>query len=266
MLLLLRRGLMKLPEPQTWAKLLKNSRSRITLLAFVLIAVGLWSLIKPSLDFVAYGAYVNDLKILKEETLVEIQSEAPISYDTLHKRLLDLNSDYQGWLKIEGTQIDFPYVQGADNSFYLTHNHVQEDNSIGSVFMDYRNNPDDTRWFLYGHTVNGNAMFGSLVKYRDEAYFKAHPTIKLYLPTEIRTYTVFSVETIDADVTMIFDSELSEEPGTLVKRLAQASEVIFSGELPVTNQVLTLVSCEYTLKNGRVFVSAALTSVETVTE
>lgn len=253
-------------EKPTLKTYVKSLNFWLRIFALFLIGFGLWSFVRPWLDQVAYGSYVKDLEVLKKETLEETEGEAPISYQTLHTRLLEQNPEYLGWIRIEGTDIDFPFVQGLDNSYYLTHDHTKKVNSFGAIFLDHRNTPEDSRWFLYGHSVYSTAMFGSLVDYRDSAYFKAHPTIKLYFPDEIRTYTIFSVETVDADLTRITDTDLTEDPKVLVEHLAQVSEVKWEGELPLTTQVLTLVSCEYTLENGRIFVNAALTSIETVPE
>lgn len=35
------------------------------------------------------------------------------------KQWLDINPDYQGWLSIKGTNIDYPTVRAKDNQFYL---------------------------------------------------------------------------------------------------------------------------------------------------
>lgn len=44
------------------------------------------------------------------------------SYDRLnYNKLLNTNPDFVGWIKIKGTDIDYPVVQGTDNEYYLHH-------------------------------------------------------------------------------------------------------------------------------------------------
>ena len=45
-----------------------------------------------------------------------------------------------GWIKVDGTDIDYPFVQTTDNSYYLNHSFTKEENKSGWIFLDYRNN------------------------------------------------------------------------------------------------------------------------------
>jgi sortase B len=64
-----------------------------------------------------------------------------------------INPDVVGWLAVEGTEIDYPVVQGKDNDFYLRHLFTGERNKLGSIFMNYRNhsNFSDKNTIIYGH-------------------------------------------------------------------------------------------------------------------
>lgn len=42
------------------------------------------------------------------------------------KKLLEINPDTVGYLKIDGTAIDYPVVKGKDNDYYLTHDFYGE--------------------------------------------------------------------------------------------------------------------------------------------
>ena len=48
----------------------------------------------------------------------------------------DINPDLIGWIRIEGTDIDYPVVQTADSEFYLTHDFYGRENNNGSVILD----------------------------------------------------------------------------------------------------------------------------------
>ena len=79
----------------------------------------------------------------------------------------------------EGTDIDFPIVQGKDNDFYLDHNYKNQYHAFGSVYMDYRNSSDfsDLNTVLYGHNVRSGHVFHDLVKYNDENVVNDQPYI-----------------------------------------------------------------------------------------
>lgn len=73
------------------------------------------------------------------------------------------NSDTIGWLKVNGTNIDYPVVQASDNEYYLTHAFNHNYNEAGWVFADYRNNlVDDKNLVIYGHARLNSTMFGTL--------------------------------------------------------------------------------------------------------
>ena len=67
--------------------------------------------------------------------------------------LQKINPDIVGWIYIEGTQINYPVVQGNDNQYYLKHLFSGEWNGSGCIFLDSRNRADfsDRHSIIYGH-------------------------------------------------------------------------------------------------------------------
>ena len=57
--------------------------------------------------------------------------------------LLRKNKDTVGWLKLEGTNINYPVVQTDNNDYYLNHAFNGYKNYAGWFFMDYINNAVD---------------------------------------------------------------------------------------------------------------------------
>lgn len=60
--------------------------------------------------------------------------------------LKDINNDTVGWIKVNGTDINYPFVKYSDNKYYLTRDFKKKYNKAGWVFMDYRNNLYDKKY------------------------------------------------------------------------------------------------------------------------
>lgn len=114
--------------------------------------------------------------------------------------ILKLQSSFPniiGRIIVNGTDIDFPVVQGKDNSFYLDHNYKNEYHPFGAVFMDARNSSDfyDKNSVLYGHNVRSGHVFHDLEKFKDENFTKKHPFITIDTTTSRKKYEIIAVYT-----------------------------------------------------------------------
>ena len=78
------------------------------------------------------------------------------------KALKEINTETAGWIRVSGTQIDYPYVKTNNNDYYLTHTFDRSESGAGWVFMDYRNSA--TNWgrnnVIYAHGRADGTMFG----------------------------------------------------------------------------------------------------------
>ncbi len=112
-------------------------------------------------------------------------------YETLYAK----NQKLAGWLKIEGTNIDYPVMQTTDNEYYLNHNYNQQKDNNGSLFLDCECTlfPQSDNMIIYGHHMKSGNMFGNLQKYAKEDYWKKHPTIQFDTIYEKGTYDVMYV-------------------------------------------------------------------------
>ena len=92
--------------------------------------------------------------------------------------LRELSEDAVAWLTVDGTNIDYPVMQGENNSEYLNKDPQGEFSLSGSIFLDSRNEKmfSDPYSLVYGHHMEYGAMFGSLDGYADREYFDAHRT------------------------------------------------------------------------------------------
>lgn len=84
--------------------------------------------------------------------------------DVDFSELMSTNKDTIGWIQVNGTNVNYPFVQTKDNSYYLNHSYDYSKNESGWVFLDYRNNINnlDKNTIIYAHGRNDRTMFGSL--------------------------------------------------------------------------------------------------------
>lgn len=128
------------------------------------------------------------------------------------KKLLDINKDVIGYIKIDGTPIDNVLLQGSDNFEYLDKKISGEENRAGELFLDWRNHFDDVddeghlkiensqNLVVYGHAMKDESMFGCLIKYRNTSdFYSDHPVIHLNSNYSHYTYKIFAVFILDAE-------------------------------------------------------------------
>lgn len=97
-------------------------------------------------------------------------------------KLYDENSDIMGWVKAEGTRIDYPVMQTKEEpEFYLRKNFDKEYSLAGTPFMDASSDVEEPtfNWFIYGHHMKSGAMFHDLLKYEEKSFMEEHPIINL---------------------------------------------------------------------------------------
>lgn len=169
-----------------------------------------------------------------------------------------INPDYVGWLRIGETVIDYPVVRGNDNETYLTRNFYGEEDVLGAIFMDYRNLGMglDTHTIIYGHYTQHGQMFRDLEKYLREEFFYANPEFTFKNAYSEKSYRIFSVHVAPAETSFLDISFQGEEYAEFLSMLQNLS--LFPTEVEVTpeDRILTLVTCNFAVEDGRLFIHA----------
>lgn len=168
--------------------------------------------------------------------------------DADFNELKQINKEVQGWIQVNGTNINYPYVQASDNDFYLNHSFDKSSNGAGWIFMDYRNNPQefDKNTIIYGHGRSNTSMFGTLKNILKSSWFKDsnNYVIKLATGQENSLWEVFSVYKIPttSDYLQIkFSSD--EEFQNFANKLIERSAYKFNTPVNSTDKIITLSTC-----------------------
>ena len=163
-------------------------------------------------------------------------------------KLKEKNSDTVGWINVNNTNINYPYVQYKDNDYYLTHSYDKSYNEAGWVFMDYRNdsNLNNKNTILYAHSRLDKTMFGSLSKTLKSNWYtnKDNHIIRLSTENENTLWQIFSVYKIKEEsyyITTSFasDSKYQEFLNTIKGR----SLYDFNSNITSDDKILTLSTC-----------------------
>lgn len=109
-------------------------------------------------------------------------------------QLSKINPDIVGWIYIEGTNINYPVVQGTDNNYYLKHLFDGSYNSSGCIFMDAACASDfsDPHSVIYGHHMKNKSMFSGLMDYKDQTFYDEHSVALLVTPSAYYKIQFFS--------------------------------------------------------------------------
>lgn len=123
---------------------------------------------------------------------------SPIDFASLQAQ----NPDIYGWLRIPGTEFDFPLVQRlGDDSFYLTHDSDGNESSAGAIFTESAYNSttmEDPVTVAYGHQMHAGTMFGKLQEtYSQENALEDYGEVIVYLPEKELHYQVFAAVPYD---------------------------------------------------------------------
>ena len=177
------------------------------------------------------------------------------------------NQDFIGWITIPDTIIDYPVMQSKnDEDYYLNRTFSGEEDKNGTLFIDSRNDiiKRSTNIIVYGHNMKSNAMFGSLKKYLDESYWKAHKTIQFDTIYEKGTYEITAVclgkvEYQDENVFRYYDflnAETKDEFEAFKKHVQESAVLSDANPVEYGDELLTLSTCNHYVENGRLYIVA----------
>lgn len=171
--------------------------------------------------------------------------QPPITVD--FTQLQALNPDVAGWLYIEGIDASYPIVQGSDNDWYLHHTYEGNDNSSGSIFLDYANDRDfnDCNSIIYGHNMKNGTMFGTLKSFTEGDAYKKSPYFWILTPEEDYRYEIFAayVALVDSDTYTLFRGPGQEFLSYLHEMKANTELETREMEMGVKDKVVTLSTC-----------------------
>lgn len=181
--------------------------------------------------------------------------------------LYSMYPDVVGWIKVDGTPIDYPVMQDSTgNEYYLKHNFEGKEDNRGAPFIasDSKIDPLDQNIVIFGHNASDGSQFGKLDAYLDEAFYEEHPTIEFDTIYETGTYQIVAVvkthvKQEDEAGFRYYWFHSYETRGEFQELLDFIDEnsLYDTGEyLSYGDTTIMLSTCEYTVDNGRLVIIA----------
>lgn len=179
--------------------------------------------------------------------------------------LLSKNPDTVGWIKVDGTKVNYPIVQTNDNDYYLSHAFNKSKNAGGWIFADYRVSFDDfgKNTIIYGHNMNNKTMFGSIPQMLNSSYLNnsADKYIKISTNTCNTVWKLFSIYTVAPESYYIKTNFKIYSFEEFINTLKGRSVYNFGIDVTPDDKILTLSTCDNT-GTKRIAVHAKMISIE----
>lgn len=174
------------------------------------------------------------------------------------------NSDFVGWISIDGTNIDYPVMQTIDNpNYYLKRSFEKQYSDYGVPYV--QENCDlglSDNCVIYGHHMNNGSMFADLCKYADEDFYREHKIIRFDTLSgfgEYEVVAVFKTAAYSEQGFKYYHFVNAEDETAFNEYISQCKELALY-DTGVTaeygDRLITLSTCEYSRQNGRMVVVA----------
>lgn len=239
----------------------------IFLILFITLNISIYNIIKWKLDSNKTNEEINtiqentNIEEVKDNKGTEIIKQAEkiskenpywdyikmnmidVNFDNLKK----INSDVVGWIKVNGTYINYPFVQSKDNKYYLTHSFNKSYNNAGWVFLDYRNNNINNRnTIIYAHGRTDKTMFGTLRKVLNNGWINNANNYVIKISTEKENslwqiFSIYHIPTTNDYLQTEFKDE--REYQRFLNILKNRSNHNFNTSITSNDTILTLSTC-----------------------
>ena len=215
-------------------------------------------------------AFAHIATLVQEETPpadAPQETESPLSEQTAfekYKAVYEQNSDFVGWISIEGTNIDYPVMQTINEpNYYLKRSFEKQYSDYGVPYV--QENCDlglSDNCVIYGHHMNNGSMFADLCKYESEDFYKAHRTICFDTLSGFGEYEIVAAfktvayseqgfryyRFVVAGSAADFDAYIAQCKALALYDTGVSAEY--------GDRLITLSTCKYSRQNGRMVVVA----------
>ncbi len=178
--------------------------------------------------------------------------------------LYEQNNELAGWIRVTGTNIDYPVVKASDNEFYMHRDFYKSYKYCGIPFMDYqcRLKPQSDNIIIYAHNMRDGTMFKELNKYDEKAFFDEFGTLEFDTVYQTGIYRVIAAFYTSPDTFLyhtFIDMKDKDEFDGFIKTVKEKALYDTGENAEYGDKLLTLSTCSYNKNNERFVVVARQT-------
>lgn len=198
-----------------------------------------------------------------------VPEEEPIEIPVGFAALQEQNPDVYAWIRIPGTNVDYPILQHPeDNSYYLTHTIDHEKKTEGAIYTEDYNSKDfdDPNTVIYGHNMKNGSMFRTLHNYEDRSFFDENREVYIYLPDAVLEYRIFAAYIYDNRHLLLNfdfnDKDIYQKYLDDIFAIRNMNSFIDTTmEVDADDRIITLSTCNAGISTQRYLVQAVLISI-----
>ena len=191
---------------------------------------------------------ISEAVIINDDKQNIDNGENANKYNIEFESLKQKNENTVAWLKVNGTNVEYPVVRTNNNDYYLTHTFDKTYNSAGWIFMDYKNKLDgnEKNIVIYGHNRKDGSMFGTLKNILTEEWQNIEDNLIIPLIDEnekanYRVFSVYKIEQEDYYISTKFSTD--NEFQKFIDKIKSRSVKDFGINVSKEDQILTLSTC-----------------------
>lgn len=253
----------------------KKSTKALVVLLVAAVAVFAFSGYKVLSEVTQKQKEQDAFEQLAQQVQVEQQPTAQFEEKSIEQlkleryaQLKETNPDFVGWIRIEGTKLDYPVVHTPDNPEYYLRRAFDGSYAVsGTPFIGEGCTVDSTNVLIYGHRMNNDTMFTPLLDYAGKAFWEEHREIKFDTVDRLQIYEVaaaFYIDIPQADDEDAFfwyeyGGDIEGEDFDYYVQQAKAHSYYDTGvEITEGDKLITLTTCAYNSDEQRFVVVAKL--------
>ena len=175
------------------------------------------------------------------------------------------NDELGGWVRIDGTKINYPVMLTPDNPekyLHLSFSKKYSDSGVPFIGEGYSISPRSDNIVLYGHHMQSGAMFAAIVKYQEKKFLQNHPVIyfsTLYDEGEYEIFAAIATDLRSARKLRCYTFVTAADEAdfqSFISGLRAASFYDTDVDVKYGDDLLTLSTCAYHSNEGRFIIVA----------
>ena len=214
-----------------------------------------------------YNALIDSTKAEDNEDNLSSDSSGEPVILSKYSEIFKQNTDMVGWVKIEGTKINYPVMLSVNEpDFYLTHGFDKKYTVYGCPYVKEDCDvlaPSDNI-VIYGHNMKNGTMFAELERYKEKSFWEAHSIISFDTIYKTQNYMIFAafeteVNTNSPDLFEYYaftDARTVQEYNSFITKCKEISFYDTGYSAEYGEKLITLSTCSRNDNNKRIVVIA----------